>query len=146
MHGLKLYVNSTCTKSSCQKEYLYKGYVQQYTESWYIISVAYPRTSMHNSSLITCNRMHVNVTMFVSMCTIITRCMPHTCITIWYVQVYCILECGRICHYDDVQVHVCNNASVCISVRAPCTMCKETTPQNHCNHSRVGQAGRRREF
>ena len=24
--------------------------------------------------------------------------------------------CVKICHYDDVQVHVCNNASVCTSV------------------------------
>ena len=65
------------------------------------------------------NRMHVHVTMFVSVCTIITRqvyCMPHACITIWYVQVYCVLECVRICHYDDVQVHMCNNARVCTSV------------------------------
>ena len=46
----QLYGNSTCTKSSCQKEYLYRGYVQQYTESWYLKSVAC--TNMHNSSLI----------------------------------------------------------------------------------------------
>ena len=60
------------------------------------------------------NRMHLHVTMFV--CTIITRqvyCMPHTCIIIWYVHV---LGCLRICLYDDVQVHVCNNASVYTSV------------------------------
>ena len=43
--------------------------------------------------------------------------MSHTCINIWYVQVYCVLECVRKCQYDDVQVHVCNNASVCTSVR-----------------------------
>ena len=63
-----------------------------------------------------CNRMHVHVAM---VCTIIIRqvyCMPYTRISIWYVQVYCILECVRICHYDDVQVQVCNNASVCTSV------------------------------
>ena len=42
--------NSTCTKSSCQKEYLYRGYMQQYTESRYIKSVAC--TNMHNSRLI----------------------------------------------------------------------------------------------
>ena len=47
------------------------------------------------------NRMHV---------------MSHTCITIWYVQVYCVLECVRICHYNDVHVHVRNNASVCTNV------------------------------
>ena len=27
-----------------------------------------------------------------------------------------LYECVRIGHYDDVQVHVCNNASVCTSV------------------------------
>ena len=96
--------------------------------------------------------MHVHVTMFVSVCTISTRqvyCMPHTCITIWYVQAYCVLECMRICHYDDVQVHVCNNASVCTSVsqykrmhvHALCVSCKEITTRNHCNRSRVGEAG-----
>ena len=54
--------------------------------------------------------------------------MPHTCITIWYVQVYYVLECVRICHYDDVQAHVCNNASVYTSVsqheRLSMTMCE----------------------
>ena len=100
------------------------------------------------------NRMHVHVTMFVSVCTISNRlvyCMPHhTCITIWYVQVYCVLECVRICHYDDVQVHVCNNASVCTSVsqyermhvHALCMNCKEII----ANCRRVGEAGIRREF
>ena len=29
----QLYVNSTCTKSSCQTEYLYRGYMQKYRES-----------------------------------------------------------------------------------------------------------------
>ena len=64
-------------------------------------------------------RMYVHVTMFVSVCTIIPRkvfVLPHTCITLWYVQVYCVLECVRICHYGDVQVYVCNNASVYTSV------------------------------
>ena len=47
----QLYGNSTCTKSGCQKEYLYRGDVQrQYTESQYITSVAC--RNMHNSSLI----------------------------------------------------------------------------------------------
>ena len=46
----KLCGNSTCTKSSCQKEYMYRGYVQQYTESQCIKSVAC--TNMHNSCLI----------------------------------------------------------------------------------------------
>ena len=109
--------HATCTKSSCLKEYLYRGYVQQYTKSRqrvYRYNESVACTNMHNSSLI----MHVHVTMFVSVCTISTRlvyCMPHTCITIWYVQVYCVLECVRICHYDDVglQVHVCNNACSC---------------------------------
>ena len=45
---------------SCQKEYFYRGYVQEYTESRYIKLVAC--INMHNSSLI----MHVHVTMFVS--------------------------------------------------------------------------------
>ena len=68
------------------------------------------------------NKMHLHVTMFVSVCTIITRqvyCMTHTYLrvsTVWYVQVYCVFGYGRICHCDDVQVHVCNNASVCTSV------------------------------
>ena len=41
----------------------------------------------------------------------------------------------RICHYDDVQIHVCNSASVCTSVsqhermhaHALCVSCKEIT-------------------
>ena len=74
---------------------------------------------------------------------------PHTCTTLWYVQVYCVLECVRICHYDDVQVHVSNNASVCTSVsqhermhvHALCVSCKEITIRNHCNRSRVDKAG-----
>ena len=97
--------------------------------------------------------MYVHVTMFVSVCTIITRqvyYMPHTCITLWYVQVFCVFECVRICHYDDGQVHVCNNAaSVCTSVsqherihdHALCVSCKEITIRNHCNRSRVDKAG-----
>ena len=91
--------------------------MQQYTESRYIKSVAC--TNIHSSSLVN-GIMHVHVTMFVSVCTIITRqvyCMPHINITcIWYVQVYCVLEYVRICHYDDVQVQVCNDASVYTSV------------------------------
>ena len=107
--------NSTCTMSSCQKKYLYRGYVQQYMhrESVHQISCLYKHAQQQF------NRMHVYVTLFVSVCTIITRqfyCMQHTCIAIWYEQVYCVLECMGLCHYDDVQVHVCNNASVCTSV------------------------------
>ena len=42
---------------------------------------------------------------------------------------------ATLCHYDDVQVHVCNNASVCTSVskhermhvHALCVSCKEIT-------------------
>ena len=56
----------------------------------------------------------------------------------------------RICHYDDGQVHVCNNAaSVCTSVsqherihiHALCVSCKEITIRNHCNR-RVDKACR----
>ena len=51
-------------------------------------------------------------------------------------------------HYDDVQVHVCNNARVCTSVSQQERMhvhalrvsCKEITTRNHCNRSRVGEA------
>ena len=46
----QLYGNSTCTKSGCQKEYLYRGYVQQYIESRYIKSGAC--INMHNSCLV----------------------------------------------------------------------------------------------
>ena len=92
-------------------------YVQQYTESVHQISGLYKHAQQQFNKR---NRMHVDVTMYVSVCTIITRqvyCMPHICLTIWYVQVYCVIECVRIGHYDDVQkVHVCNNASVCTSV------------------------------
>ena len=62
---------------------------------------------------------------------------------------YCVLECVRICHYDDVQVQVCNNASMCTSVnqheRIPmfmhyiCVSCKEITNRNHCNRRRVSE-------
>ena len=77
--------------------------------------------------------------------------MPHTCIAIWYVQVYCVHECVRMCHYDDVQVHVCNNASVYTSVSQHERMhvhvnCKQIIARNHCNRSRVGEAGIRQEF
>ena len=83
---------------------------QQYTESRYIKSVAC--TNMHNSSLI--NGIEC---MCMSQC--LGVCLPSSqdrLIAIWYVQVYCVLECVRIYHYDDVQVHVCNSASVCTSV------------------------------
>ena len=90
----QLYGNSTCTKSSCQKEYLYRGYVQQYTESRYIKSVAC--TNMQNSSY----RMHVHVTMFVSVCTIITRqvyCMPHYAITMMYRSMFVTMQvCAQV--------------------------------------------------
>ena len=33
--------------------------------------------------------------------------MPRTCITVWYVQVYCVLELCENMPYGDVQVHVC---------------------------------------
>ena len=57
----------------------------------------------------------------------------------------------RICHYDDVQVHVCNNASVCTSVSQHERMhvhvnYKQITTRNHCNRRRVGEAGIRGEF
>ena len=57
----------------------------------------------------------------------------------------------RICHYDDLQVHVCNNASVCTSVSQHERMhvhvnYKQITTRNHCNRRRVGEAGIRREF
>ena len=59
---------------------------------------------------------------------------------------------ATLCHYDDVQVHVCNNASVCTSVSqherrhvpALCVNCKEITTRNNCNQ--VGEAEIRREF
>ena len=98
----------------------------------------WPVQNMHISSLI--NGIEcMCMSQCLCVCTISNRlvyCMPHhTCITIWYVQVYCVLECVRICHYDDVQVHVCNNASVCTSVsqhecmhvHALCVNCKEIT-------------------
>ena len=59
--------HATCTKSSCLKEYLYRGYVQQYTKSRqrvYRYNESVACTNMHSSSLI----MHVHVTMFVCMC------------------------------------------------------------------------------
>ena len=51
---------------------------------------------------------------------------------------------ATLCHYDDVQVHVSNNASVCTSVsqwermhvHALCVSCKEIATRNHCNRSR----------
>ena len=63
---------------------------------------------------------------------------------------YCVLECVRICHYDDVQVQVCNNASMCtivnqherIHVHALCVSCKEITNRNHCNRRRVSELSR----
>ena len=64
----------------------------------------------------------------------------------------CVFMCVYVCVY--VQVHVSNNASVCTSVslwermhvHALCVSCKEITTRNHCNHSRVSEAGIRREF
>ena len=97
-----------------------------------------------------------NVTIIVNVCAISTRpvyCMPHTCTStcICYAQVYCVLECVRICHYYNVQVHVCNNASVCISVNQHecmhvhalhvCVNCKEISTRNQCNRSHLGEAG-----
>ena len=114
----QLYGNSTCTKSSCQKEYLYRGYVQQYTESRYIKSVAC--TNMHNSSL-------TNGIECICMSQCLSMCVPSLpdrpiayhihvqCITIWYVQVYRVLECVRICHYNDVYIRV-HNPSVYTSM------------------------------
>ena len=90
-----LYGNSTCTKSNCQKERIREQGQQQFNK-W--------------------NRMHMHVTMFVCVCvqSLPDRfIMPHTCITSGTCKCTVYL---RICHYDEVQVHVCNNASLCTSV------------------------------
>ena len=100
----KLYGNSTCTKGSCvvqriratvhrelvhQISGLYK-YAQQQFNKWNRLNAC----TCHN----------------------VCECVYHhyqTGLLYMYnhlvCAVYCVLECG---HYDDVQVHVCNNASV----------------------------------
>ena len=70
-------------------------------------------TNMHNSSLkngIECMCMSQCLSMCVPSLPdrLIAYHMHVQCITIWYVQVYRVLECVKICHYNYVQVHVCS--------------------------------------
>ena len=100
-------------QSSCQKEYLYREYVQQYTESRYIKSVAC--TNMHNSSLI-------NGIECICISLYICECVYHhyqtgllyaTLCHYDYVQVQCEQQCKRVHKCEPVGAHACS-----------CTMCE----------------------
>ena len=71
------------------------------------------------------NEIHVHVTMFVSVCTIISRqvyYMPHYAITMMYRSMCTTMQaCAQVSQWEHMHFYVL------------CVNCKEITTRNHCN-------------